>query len=183
MKGHRNTDHPDDAGIEALLREVGARDDPSREIASQVFDAVKTEWHSVVNERRRHKRVLSWGIAAGVASFAVALGVGWRALQVETVTIASVAHIEGHLLGSSSGDPAWVGVDAGASGVSVQNINLRIQDTQAGGSHSQIYTNPNTFDAFYDSITLTVADQNTFGNSRASLVPEIPMPIAAASFG
>lgn len=104
MKGEGNTDHPDDAGIERLLREVGARNEPTPEMTAEVFDAVKAEWQSVVSERRRRKRVVGWGIAAGVGSLAVALGIGWRALQVEQATIASVAHIEGHLLGSTAGD-------------------------------------------------------------------------------
>ncbi len=73
-----NDDRPiesDDASIERLLREVGARSEPSAELASEVRAIVHAEWREVVAERTRRKRAFGYGIAASliVAVLGVAL--------------------------------------------------------------------------------------------------------------
>lgn len=56
-----------DEGIEALLREVGARDEPSSATMEEVRRAVHDEWRAVVARRKRRRRAVAFGIAATVA--------------------------------------------------------------------------------------------------------------------
>ena len=56
----------DDAGLERLLQEVGARDEPSQAIADEVRHSIHAEWQTVVTARQRRKRFVGFGIAAGV---------------------------------------------------------------------------------------------------------------------
>ncbi len=62
-----------DASIEALLREVGARDEPSAATASEVMSAVHAEWLTIVQQRRHQQRVVAWRVAAGVGTRCIGL--------------------------------------------------------------------------------------------------------------
>ena len=62
--GPRSTDPADEAGIEELLRQVGARDEPSADMMQEVEAAVHAEWQSMLQERRRKRRYMTVGIAA-----------------------------------------------------------------------------------------------------------------------
>lgn len=106
--GPETQQHPDDAGIEALLREVGVRDEPSAEITQEVLSAVHTEWLAVVEERSRRRRLTTWGIAASFAVVITAATFGLRLMQSQAEPIATVAHIDGHLL-ADAGDDKWNG--------------------------------------------------------------------------
>jgi ferric-dicitrate binding protein FerR (iron transport regulator) len=89
----------DEAGIEELLRQVGARDEPAADMMREVEAAVHAEWQSMLQERR-HKRVyLSVGIAAS-AVFAIGAAVlGVRYLEPATpIQVAEITRIDGHLL-------------------------------------------------------------------------------------
>jgi ferric-dicitrate binding protein FerR (iron transport regulator) len=55
-----------DAGIEQLLQEVGTRGQPSADFAKEIRAAVHAEWLAVVEQRSRRRRMLGFGIAAGV---------------------------------------------------------------------------------------------------------------------
>ena len=56
----RDEPESNDASIEALLREVGARDEPSAAATSEVMSAVHAEWRTIVQQRRRQQRVVAW---------------------------------------------------------------------------------------------------------------------------
>jgi ferric-dicitrate binding protein FerR (iron transport regulator) len=89
---------PDDAGIEELLQQVGARDEPSPEMEREVYAAVHAEWRSLVDERQKKRRFMVWGMAASfvlvvlVATFSLELMVGPPEL------VASVARVDGGLM-------------------------------------------------------------------------------------
>jgi ferric-dicitrate binding protein FerR (iron transport regulator) len=90
--------HPDEAGIEELLREVGARDEPTAETSRSIEEIVRAEWQSTVAQRRRSRRRVTWGVAA---SLAVAIGAGIygvRQASLEPVDVAAVARVDGQLL-------------------------------------------------------------------------------------
>ena len=70
----------DEAGIEELLRQVGARDEPAADMMREVEAAVHAEWQSTLRERRARRRVVALGIAAS-AVLAVGLARVRRALS------------------------------------------------------------------------------------------------------
>jgi ferric-dicitrate binding protein FerR (iron transport regulator) len=104
-----------DLGIEELLREVGARDEPGEQLTHAVRGAVHAEWRAVV-QRRSRRRVLGVALAAGVAGLAAATVV-LRVLQPEPQRVANVVTLEGqpqidfdgarHLV--KAGEVLWTG--------------------------------------------------------------------------
>ncbi len=98
--------HPDDAGIEDLLREVGARVVPSAEATRVTEAAVHAEWHAMLEQQRRRVRTqrIGWGIAAGML---LVLAVAFLGLRVDgpgSNEVAAVARIDGHLLAGPRAD-------------------------------------------------------------------------------
>jgi ferric-dicitrate binding protein FerR (iron transport regulator) len=88
----------DDTGIEELLLEVGARDEPSADVMREVQVAVHAEWQSMLQERRARRRFVVAGIAAS-ALLAVGLAFfGVRYLAPQPVLVAQITRIDGHLL-------------------------------------------------------------------------------------
>ncbi len=91
-------DKPGEAGIEELLRQVGARDEPSADLMREVEGAVHAEWQGMLQERRRRRRLMTLGIAA---SAALAIGVatlGVRYLAPTPAQVAKITRVDGHLL-------------------------------------------------------------------------------------
>jgi ferric-dicitrate binding protein FerR (iron transport regulator) len=91
-------DKPDDPGIEALLRQVGARDEPAADMMREVEAAVHAEWQGMLQERRRRRRLMTFGIAA---SAVLAIGVaafGVRYFGPAPAQVAQITRIDGHLL-------------------------------------------------------------------------------------
>jgi len=117
--------HPDDAGIEELLREVGARDEPSEETSRDIEEAVRGEWQATLGQRRRFRRRLTWAVAA---SLAVATGAGIfgvRQAGQQPVDAAMVARVDGHLLAG----PREEALQSRADGTAVRtNEILRTDD-------------------------------------------------------
>lgn len=104
MPNEHSDSHPDDAGIEELLREVGARDEPSTEVSRSIEAAVHAEWRAMLEQRRRTRRNVTWGIAASIA-VAGAIGIiGVRELGPSSSGVATVARVAGHLLVGSHAD-------------------------------------------------------------------------------
>jgi ferric-dicitrate binding protein FerR (iron transport regulator) len=101
--GPRSTDpaqsRADDAGIEELLRQVGARDEPSADMMREIEAAVHAEWQSMLQERQRKRRFMTVGVAASalLAIGVAALGVRYFA-PTEPVEVAQIMRIDGHLL-------------------------------------------------------------------------------------
>jgi ferric-dicitrate binding protein FerR (iron transport regulator) len=89
----------DEAGIEELLRQVGARDEPAADMMREVEAAVHAEWQGMLQERRRKRVYMSVGVAAS-AVFAIGAAVlGVRYLEPATpIQVAQVTRIDGHLL-------------------------------------------------------------------------------------
>jgi hypothetical protein len=94
----------DEAGIQELLRQVGARDEPSPDVMQEVQEAVYAEWQAVVRERRAHRRSLAWSMAASFALAVLAATFGLRYITREPVQVATISRIDGHLLGSAKQD-------------------------------------------------------------------------------
>src|SRR5262245_35936514 len=100
-----NTPDNDDSGIAELLREVGARDEPSAEITQAVQAAVYAEWRAEVQERTRARRRRVLAIAASIAVVAVSATVGTMLLSPKPTVVANIAHVDGSLLAASSNAP------------------------------------------------------------------------------
>ncbi|HEY0940403.1 MAG TPA: FecR family protein [Steroidobacter sp.] len=90
-----------DASIEELLREVGARNEPSPETARDVMSAVHAEWRDIVQQRRKQQRVVAWRIAAGLVLAVLVTTFAYRFMAPEPAQVASVAYVDGHLLASA----------------------------------------------------------------------------------
>lgn len=97
----RNEPESHDASIEALLREVGPRDEPSPATASEVMSAVHAEWLTIVQQRRRQQRVVAWRVAAGVALAVLVTTFAYRFMAPAPVQVATIARIDGQLVASS----------------------------------------------------------------------------------
>lgn len=87
-----------DTSIEALLREVGARDEPSSEATRDVMSAVHAEWQAIVQQRRQQQRVVAWRIAASAVLAILIATFSYRYLAPAPVQIATVANVDGRLL-------------------------------------------------------------------------------------
>lgn len=97
----RDEPESNDASIEALLREVGARDEPSSAAAAEVMSAVHAEWLNIVQQRRRQQRAVAWRVAAGVALAVGATTFAYRFMAPPPAQFASVSYVDGHLLAGS----------------------------------------------------------------------------------
>jgi ferric-dicitrate binding protein FerR (iron transport regulator) len=96
----------DDTGIEELLRQVGARDEPSADMMREVQAAVHAEWQSMLRARRTRRQFIAVGIAA---SALLAVGVaffGVRYTASTPVQVAQITRIDGHLLVRPQGHTA-----------------------------------------------------------------------------
>jgi ferric-dicitrate binding protein FerR (iron transport regulator) len=94
--GPQGTDS--EAGIEELLRQVGARDEPSKDVMREVEAAVHAEWQSMLQERRMRRRFVAVGIAASAVLAVSAALFGVRYLAPEPIQVAQITRIDGHLL-------------------------------------------------------------------------------------
>lgn len=95
----------DEAGIEELLRQVGARDDPPLAMMQEVRAAVHSEWQATVNERRkRRRRSVLWGVAASFVAAVSIVVFGIRFMTGEPVVVATITRIDGHLLSAANTD-------------------------------------------------------------------------------
>lgn len=88
----------DEAGLEELLRQVGARDEPSAQMMQEVEEAVYAEWRSLVHERRQRRRVVGFGIAASAVLAVGFAALGVRYLAPEPSVVAHITRVDGHLL-------------------------------------------------------------------------------------
>ena len=98
--------HGDDAGIEELLRQVGARDEPSADMMRDVQAAVHSEWQSMLQERRTRRRFVAVGIAASALLAVTVAFFGARYFAPPPVQIAQITRIDGHLLVRPQAQPA-----------------------------------------------------------------------------
>lgn len=108
---------PDDAAIDQLLREVGARDLPAAGVTNEVRQAVHDEWRAMVEQRTRRNRFIAYGVAASVAvaALAVIISLQFTATPFNPVAnpVASVARVEGVLQLDPAGSGDWHAAKAG----------------------------------------------------------------------
>ena len=88
---------PGDAGIEELLRQVGARDEPAAEMMQEVQAAVHAEWQSMLQERRQRRRIVIFGVAASALLAVGVATLGVRYLGPAPTRVAQITRIDGHL--------------------------------------------------------------------------------------
>lgn len=88
----------DEAGIEELLRQVGARDEPSADVMKEVHAAVYSEWQAVVSERHQRRLLTAWGMAASFMLVVLAATFGLRYMTRAPAQVATITRIDGHLL-------------------------------------------------------------------------------------
>lgn len=95
-----------DASIEELLREVGARNEPSSDTARDVMSAVHAEWLDIVQQRRQQQRVVAWRIAAGVALAVLVSTLTYRYMAPEPAQVASIVNVDGRFMASNDDSAA-----------------------------------------------------------------------------
>jgi ferric-dicitrate binding protein FerR (iron transport regulator) len=95
---------PDEAGIEELLRQVGARDEPSAEMTAEVEAVVHAEWQAMVGERQRKRRTLTWGVAAGFVAVVAASTFALRFMTLGAGPVAMIAEVDGHVQAATASD-------------------------------------------------------------------------------
>lgn len=99
-------DMSDDDGLEALLREVGRRDEPSAAATEEVRRAVHGEWCATVAQRKRRRRAIVFGLAASIALVAVIASWTLRFAAPDPDFAVTVARIDGATqLQPAPGDP------------------------------------------------------------------------------
>lgn len=89
----------DEAGIEELLRQVGARDEPDAAMMHEVEAAVHAEWQGMLQERRQKRRYVTFGVAASAVLAIGLAALGARYLSPTLpIQVAQITRIDGHLL-------------------------------------------------------------------------------------
>jgi ferric-dicitrate binding protein FerR (iron transport regulator) len=86
-----------DSSLEELLREVGARDEPSADAMRDVRAAVHAEWQAMVEERRRQRRSIAWRVAASLVLAVLIATFARRFVEPVPVQVASVVNIDGRI--------------------------------------------------------------------------------------
>ena len=92
----------DEENLEALLREVGTRDEPSPELADSIRTAVHAEWRAMVDEARRARRRWMLALAASVLGVVFALGLVFKVALAPAAEVAKVAYVDGRVLAQSN---------------------------------------------------------------------------------
>jgi ferric-dicitrate binding protein FerR (iron transport regulator) len=101
-----HTDTNGDRDIEALLHQVGARDEPSAATMEEVRRAVHGEWRTTVAQRKHRNRVVAFGIAASVALVMVVASWALRFSATGSELPLIIARMDGEArLQSSPADP------------------------------------------------------------------------------
>jgi ferric-dicitrate binding protein FerR (iron transport regulator) len=98
-----------DSSLEELLREVGARDEPSADAMRDVRAAVHAEWQAMVEERRRQRRSIAWRIAASLVLAVLIATFARRFVEPVPVQVASVVNIDGRMMYTAEDSEAQPG--------------------------------------------------------------------------
>lgn len=109
----REHDDMNDDDLEALLRQVGARHEPSATTTDEVRRAVHDEWRTSVARRKRRSRAVGFAIAASIAL--VVFFASWMlrfAVPTPGDIAVTIARIEGasQVRDSSSDDGSYIHV-------------------------------------------------------------------------
>jgi ferric-dicitrate binding protein FerR (iron transport regulator) len=95
MGKERDQPPTDDAGIEALLRQVGAREEPAPDVMSEVQREVHAEWRAMLAERSRRRRTLAYGVAASVVFAAILVVTTLHFMTPAGGVVATIALVDG----------------------------------------------------------------------------------------
>jgi ferric-dicitrate binding protein FerR (iron transport regulator) len=85
----------DDEGIENLLRQVGARDEPSAAVTNEVQQALHAQWREMLAERSQQRRRFAYGLAASVAIVVIVAAATLQWLTPNQDPVATIARIDG----------------------------------------------------------------------------------------
>src|SRR5512138_458506 len=134
---HEHNESIEEDDIGALLRQVGARDEPSSVVTEEIRRAVHDAWHATVAQRRRRNRRMAFGIAASVALFMVVASWVLRINVAESDLPVTIARMDGHAeLQSSPADVAratQVGESLGVGAVLATGEGTRVALTYGEG--------------------------------------------------
>jgi ferric-dicitrate binding protein FerR (iron transport regulator) len=92
----------DDAEIANLLRQVGARAEPSIDLRGDVEAAVRAEWQQVVGARKR-RYAYAWAAAAAICAVAIAVTIGLQLLNTQGQPIAVLQRADGEIFVRADG--------------------------------------------------------------------------------
>jgi len=95
---NQRNDHIDEEGLEALLRQVGTRDEPSPEVTESIRAVVHAEWRAMVGEIRRTRRRRMIAVAASVLGIVFALGLVFSVVLAPAQEVATVAYVDGQVI-------------------------------------------------------------------------------------
>lgn len=96
----------DDLDIARLLQQTGSRDTPALQLQAEVETAVHAAWLDVVQKRKQHRnRIAGFSLAASVAIVMCTALLVMKATQPTAITVATIEHIDGRLIASSSDGP------------------------------------------------------------------------------
>jgi ferric-dicitrate binding protein FerR (iron transport regulator) len=94
-----------DSDLVALLQKSGGRDLPPIQVQEAVWAEVHADWQTMLGARQqRQRRIVGWSMAATMAAVGCASLVAVPALQPSAVTVATIEHVDGRLIASSTGN-------------------------------------------------------------------------------
>jgi len=156
-----------DSSLEELLREVGARDEPSADAMRDVRAAVHAEWQAMVDERRRQRRSVAWRIAASLVIAVLIATFARRFVEPAPVQVASVVDIDGRM--------TYADKDADARAGAVGQAVLVGETLQTDGSSRAALTFPSGLSLRVDHSTrFTVAANDRIELTSGALYIDAP---------
>lgn len=99
----QNDHTPDDAEIAELLRQTGARTEPSADMMREVQAAVHAEWRQVVKARQRRRHTFAWAAAAAVGALAVGVTFTLQRSDIQHQPIATLQRADGEIFVAADG--------------------------------------------------------------------------------
>lgn len=156
-----------DSSLEELLREVGARDEPSADAMRDVRAAVHAEWQAMVEERRRQRRSIAWRVAASLVIAVLVATFAQRFVEPVPVQVASVANIDGRM--------TYIADDADARAGTVGHAVLVGETMQTDGSSRAALAFPSGLSLRVDHATrFTVAAADRIELTSGALYIDAP---------
>jgi ferric-dicitrate binding protein FerR (iron transport regulator) len=115
MTTHENIPRREDqeADLERILHDVGARAQPAHAMFDEVRAAVEAEWHTVVAERAPKAKRWPWAVAAGIAAAAIGVAVLLQP-SAPPALVATIARVSGAVEARDSGSGPWYAIEQGS---------------------------------------------------------------------
>jgi ferric-dicitrate binding protein FerR (iron transport regulator) len=117
MTTHENIPRREDqeADLERILHDVGARAQPTHAMFDEVRAAVEAEWRTVVAERAPKAKRWPWAVAAGVAAAALGVAVLLQPPSAPPALVATIARVSGAVEARDSVSGPWYAVEQGST--------------------------------------------------------------------